>query len=60
MTREGHHNHQEEHPVPGARSDVSHHPQAHMSQWHSPVRQTTHTSNPRRGLEHPDRSYTAT
>jgi hypothetical protein len=45
---EHHHEHGEERKPP--------HPQAHMSQWHSPIRQTTHTSSETRHGR-PDRSY---
>ena len=41
----------------GTRKDVSTHPQAHMSQWHEPLRQTTHTSDPGSRTDRPDRSY---
>lgn len=61
VSNEYHHDHRDDHPgPPGSRSDVSRHPQAHMSQWHSPLRQNTHPPDEKRHSVHPDKSYTAT
>lgn len=58
-TDEHHHDHRDDHPGQGKRHDVSEHPQAHMSQWHSPVRQTSHTGPGQAKSRHsrPDKSY---
>jgi hypothetical protein len=41
----------------GTRKDASTHPQAHVSQWQEPLRQTTHASDSGSRTDRPDRSY---